>query len=61
MNNIFYKQRSVAEVRAKQHMLKVERPHQYAFVEIDPMPELPLDHVIYGNPAHLKIPTSHYK
>jgi hypothetical protein len=32
-------------------MLKIQRPNQYAFVEIDPKPEMPLDHVIWGNPA----------
>lgn len=60
MNNIFYKQRAAAEQRAFDHMLKVGK-NQCHFVEIDPMPELPLDHVLWGSAAHLKSPQSHYK
>ena len=41
-------------------MLKVGK-NQCHFVEIDPMPELPLDHVLWGSAAHLKAPQSHYK
>ena len=46
MNNIFYKQRALAETRAIEHMPKNQQK--------DPLPELPLDHILFGNPAFIK-------
>lgn len=40
---IMKKQRESAEFKAINHMLKPTRPYQYAFDELDPCPELPLD------------------
>jgi len=40
---IILKQRRKADIRATFNQLQPTRPYQYAFVEIDPMPELPLD------------------
>ena len=59
LTKIIIKQRSQAEQRACNHILKVGK-YQCAFVEQDPMPDLPLDNVIWGNAAHLKTPTSSY-
>ena len=47
---IFYKQRKKAELRAQMHAHSL-RPNQCHLVEIDPMPELPLDHLLWGNAA----------
>jgi hypothetical protein len=48
MASVLAKQRMLAEERAYDHMLKVGL-NQCAQVEVDPMPELPLDHVMWGN------------
>lgn len=56
MNNIFYKQRAQAENRAVDHMKKTQQ-----LQGMDPLPELPLDHILYGNPALIKQPCSTYK
>ena len=50
LNNLFEKQRVKADNRASDHMLRVGL-NQCALVEVDPMPSLPLDHVMWGNPA----------
>jgi hypothetical protein len=54
------KQRENAEKKATDHILNVQRPYQYALVEIDPKPEVPLDHVQWGNAATNYVPVSHY-
>ena len=57
MNNIFYKQRAQAEARATEHIKTVNvQP-----INQDPLPELPLDHILFGNPAFIKQPCSMYK
>ena len=38
---IIFKQRRKAEKRAKFNQLQPTRPYQYAFVELDPLPDLP--------------------
>ena len=60
MNNIFYKQRTVAEDRAFDHQFKYGKNQCLAY-DVDPMPELPLDSVQWGNSACLNLPVSHYK
>lgn len=50
LNNLFEKQRVKADKRASDHILRVGL-NQCALVEVDPMPSLPLDHVMWGNPA----------
>jgi len=30
-------------------------------IELDPMPEMPLDHTQWGNPVHNYVPMSHYQ
>ena len=52
MLNIVFKQRGLAEDRAADHMLRVGK-YQCAEVEVDPMPELPLDHVLWGTAAFM--------
>lgn len=49
-----------AEKRAKDNQLKPVRPYQYHEAEIDPAPHMPLDNVIWGNPATNFVPMSSY-
>jgi hypothetical protein len=57
---IIDKQREIAEQKAVSHILNVERPYQYAFVELEHKPDLPLDNIQWGNPATNYVPMSHY-
>lgn len=52
--NILSKQRRQAEDRAFTHILKLG-PNQCHQVEVDPLPELPLDSVMWGTPVYCKI------
>ncbi len=50
-SELMERQREAAQLKAAEHILKPQRPFQYAFVELDPKPEMPLDSTIWGNPA----------
>ena len=53
MEHIAGKQRQRAEQRAFNHILKVGKNQCLAY-DVDPMPELPLDNVQWGNAVYLK-------
>ena len=49
LNSIFYRQRKIADQRAIEHI----NPNPKQLVDVDPLPELPQDHVLYGSAAFL--------
>lgn len=58
--NIFYKQRAIAEQRAFDHTMKCGK-NQCLEADVDPFPELPLDNVQWGNPVFMGPATTAYK
>ena len=52
MKRILQKQRTIAEERALMHVRKSDS--LYPLAEKDPLPELPLSHIICGNPGVIR-------